>query len=246
MVHLDNIISSREKFELSLPRFATSISSREHSVERQRPRSRSSPRPRPRSRSPSVTYDPAKCCFCDSSSHSSRRCDQTMRVSMRRKIVNWQRLCFKCFGPHRRDNCDYPPCRNCGGSHHHLICIPHHTHSFHSGRSSSSSSESQDAGATHSCCRDSLPSVSPARDNRRSRDHSRGRSHHSRKRSVHRSPSWTRSKSPSSRLSFKLPVRAPDHGSSSLECRRRHQSGSPHAGTSSSAQRSAGTNEYTD
>ncbi|EPB65047.1 hypothetical protein ANCCEY_15890, partial [Ancylostoma ceylanicum] len=79
MVHLDNIISSREKFELSLPRFATSISSREHSVERQRPRSRSSPRPRPRSRSPSVTYDPAKCCFCDSSSHSSRRCDQTMR-----------------------------------------------------------------------------------------------------------------------------------------------------------------------
>ncbi|RCN24777.1 hypothetical protein ANCCAN_29520, partial [Ancylostoma caninum] len=77
MVHLDNIISSREKFELSCPRPAVSVSSRDHSAERQR--SRSSPRPRSRSKSPSVTYDPSKCCFCDSSSHSSRRCDQRIR-----------------------------------------------------------------------------------------------------------------------------------------------------------------------
>ncbi|EPB66635.1 Tas retrotransposon peptidase A16, partial [Ancylostoma ceylanicum] len=79
MVHLDNIITSREKFELSCSRFTTSVSSRDHSVEHQRPRPNSSPRPRSRSHSPFVTYDPAKCCFCDSYSHSSRRCDQRIQ-----------------------------------------------------------------------------------------------------------------------------------------------------------------------
>ncbi|EYC02243.1 hypothetical protein Y032_0101g3388 [Ancylostoma ceylanicum] len=92
MVHLDNIITSREKFELSCSRFTTSVSSRDHSVEHQRPRPNSSPRPRSRSHSPFVTYDPAKCCFCDSYSHSSRRCDQRIQVVLGRIVANHRML----------------------------------------------------------------------------------------------------------------------------------------------------------
>ncbi|EYC23782.1 hypothetical protein Y032_0015g2828 [Ancylostoma ceylanicum] len=65
MVHLDNIISSRERFEYTCARSNIFNVNRDQNAHN----------PQSCSQSLNVNYDPSRCCFCNSPLHNSRRCN---------------------------------------------------------------------------------------------------------------------------------------------------------------------------
>ncbi|KAK6731725.1 hypothetical protein RB195_007910 [Necator americanus] len=241
MACLDDIITARERFEITCPRteICTVGRDRNHNLQEEQDhnshhstqRRRSGTRSRSHSGPSRVTYDPTRCSFCDSTFHRTSRCTEHIPASVRRKIVSVYGLCFVCLRQgHRRGSCDYSSCRTCGGRHHPLLCIL----SRSGGRTYASnyrslSRELQDYRARYRSRRDSYPSRSPARHGSRSRDYSRGRTYH-RRESSYRSRSDTRSRSPSDHVSFRLPVRGHEHDSSPRDRRRRpYRSLSPSA-----------------
>ncbi|EYC23780.1 hypothetical protein Y032_0015g2828 [Ancylostoma ceylanicum] len=209
MVHLDNIISSRERFEYTCARSNIFNVNRDQNAHN----------PQSCSQSLNVNYDPSRCCFCNSPLHNSRRCEQQNPAVIRRKIVSLQGLCWKCFDQgHRQNNCNYPSCRNCGGNHHQLLCTsPRRGQRPFSDHKQLSTSELRSSRTCHWPPENSPRTRSPARDGRRSRDCSRDHSYQSRKSSGHRSLLEATSSSPAGRRTSELPVRESTHSQSSVD-----------------------------
>lgn len=66
-----------------------------------------------------------QCAFCDSTEHSSARCDKYTIVENRQQLVVKLNLCFNCLraGKHRANNClSQSRCRNCSRKHHTALC----------------------------------------------------------------------------------------------------------------------------
>ncbi|KAK6018227.1 Tas retrotransposon peptidase A16 [Ostertagia ostertagi] len=77
-----------------------------------------------RSPSPEPRYNPNRCCFCDSSAHSSTRCHHRLPPHTRRAIARSYQLCWKCLRKgHVSSSCGYPKCSTCNGSHHKILCV---------------------------------------------------------------------------------------------------------------------------
>ena len=71
--------------------------------------------------------------------HKTKDCRTFERKSIKEKfdILKKEKLCFKCFLKHGRDECQEPNCEHCGRSHSSLLC-------FHPSKSNEDSSENND------------------------------------------------------------------------------------------------------
>ena len=94
---------------------------------------------------PSANPGSRKKCALQHDGHLTKDCEMFLDMAIPERYVALRksRRCYNCFEPHMRDKCTAPACKECGKSHHKLLCTAQQTDT----RTDHSSSHLASAGA---------------------------------------------------------------------------------------------------